>query len=90
MFKRVIWMGIGAAAGSAGTIWAERKVKTQIDRVADKATVQHVTGVARDVIVDVRDTVVAAVTEGRSAKQSAETEMRQNVTERWGRDRSTG
>ena len=94
MFKRVIWMGIGAAAGSAGTIWAERKVKTQIDRVsqsvADKATVQHVTGVARDRIVDVRDTVVAAVSEGRSAKQSAESEMRKNVTERWGRHRPAG
>lgn len=90
MFKRVIWMGIGAAAGSAGTIWAERKVKTQIDRVTDKASVQHVTGVARDRLVDVRDTVVAAVTEGRSAKQVAETEMRQNVTERFGRHRPTG
>ena len=94
MFKRVIWMGIGAAAGSAGTIWAERKVKTQIDRVsqsvADKATVQRVTGVARDRIVDVRDTVVAAVSEGRSAKQTAESEMRQNVTERWGRHRPAG
>ena len=94
MFKRVIWMGIGAAAGSASTIWAERKVRTQIDRVsrtvADKATVQHVTGVALDRIVDVRDTVVAAVVEGRNAKQSAETEMRQQVTERWGRHRPTG
>jgi len=52
--------------------------------------VQHVTGVARDRIVDVRDTVVAAVSEGRSAKQSAESEMRQNVTERWGRHRPAG
>ena len=94
MFKRVIWMGIGAAAGSAGTIWAERKVKTQIDRVsqtvADKATVQHVTGVARDRLVDVRDTVVAAVSEGRSAKQDAESEMRQSVSERWGSRAGTG
>lgn len=90
MFKRVIWMGIGAAAGSAGTIWAERKVKTQIDRVAQKATVQHVAGTARDRIVDVRDTVVAAVTEGRVTKQTVETELRRNVDDRWGRHRPTG
>jgi len=85
MFKRVIWMGIGAAAGSAGTIWAERKVKSQLDRVSQKATVQHVAGTARDRIVDVRDTVVAAISEGRSTKQEAESELRRNVADRWGR-----
>jgi len=90
MFKRVIWMGIGAAAGSAGTLWAERKVKAQIDRVADKATVQHVATTARDRIVDVRDTVVAAVSEGRSAKRTTEADLRRSVDDRWGRSRSTG
>jgi hypothetical protein len=85
VFKRVIWMGIGAAAGSAGTIWAERKVRTQVEKVADIATVQHVAGVARDRIVDVRDTVVAAISEGRSAKQTAEVEMRRSVDDRWSR-----
>ena len=32
MFKRVIWFGIGSAAGAAGTIWAEQKIRSQIDR----------------------------------------------------------
>ncbi|MBX7070772.1 MAG: hypothetical protein K1X38_15420 [Microthrixaceae bacterium] len=88
MFKRVIWMGVGAAAGSVGTIWAERKVKAQIDRVSqtvsEKATVQHVATIARDRVVDVRDTVVAAIGEGRSTKQGVEAEMRQSVADRWG------
>lgn len=90
MFKRVIWMGIGAAAGSAGTLWAERKVRTQIDRVADKATVQHVAATARDRIVDVRDTVVAAVGEGRTTKRATESELRRSVDDRWGRDKRSG
>lgn len=87
MFKRVIWMGVGAAAGSIGTVWAERKVRAQIDKVAEKATVQHAANTARDKIVDVRDTVVAAVTEGRSTKASTEAELRRSVDERWGRER---
>ena len=37
MFKRVVWMGMGAVAGSASTVWAQRKVKTQLDKVSEKA-----------------------------------------------------
>ncbi|MFN8053274.1 MAG: hypothetical protein U0Q22_17665 [Acidimicrobiales bacterium] len=85
MFKRVVWMGMGAAAGSAATVWGQRKVKTQIDRVAERATPKYVVDTARARAVDVRDTVVAAVTEGRAAKQDAEAEMRQNMSARWGR-----
>lgn len=85
MFKRVIWVGVGAVAGSASTVWAQRKVKTQIDRVAQAATPAHVADVARSKIVDVRETVTAAVTEGRTARTEAERSMRGTVDDRWGR-----
>jgi len=84
MFKRVVWMGMGAVAGSASTVWAQRKVKTQLNKVSDKATPAHAIGVAKDRMADVRDTVVAAVNEGRAARADAETEMRQSVNDRWG------
>lgn len=85
MFKRIIWMGMGAAAGSAGTIWTQRKVRTQVDRVTQAATPQRIAEVARTRAVDVRDSVVAAVAEGRRAKADTENELRRSVDDRWGR-----
>jgi hypothetical protein len=87
MFKRVIWMSVGAAAGSVATVWAERKVKTRIETISQMATPQRVAEATRTRIVDVRDTVVAAVSEGRNTKQDTESQMRRAVDERWGRDR---
>lgn len=65
MFKRVIWFGIGAAAGTAGTVWTERKVRSQLDRVRPAALASSV-----------QDAVRAAVAEGRSAARAREDELR--------------
>jgi hypothetical protein len=35
MFKRAIWTGVGAAAGAAGTLWTQKKVKAQVANLGD-------------------------------------------------------
>ena len=85
MFKRVIWIGIGAAAGSASTVWTQRKVRAQVDRVAELAAPSHAVAVAKDRVDTARETVKAAVTEGRSVRRNTESELRRAVDERWGR-----
>lgn len=65
MFKRVIWFGIGAAAGTVGTVWSERKVRAQLDRARPAAVRQSVQRAVR-----------AAVEEGRAAASAREDELR--------------
>jgi len=65
MFKRVIWFGIGSAAGAAGTIWAEQKIRSQIER----AKPAQLAGTARRA-------VRAAIDEGRTVASTREGELR--------------
>lgn len=78
MFKRVIWLGLGAAAGSAGTVWTQRKVKEQIDRTRPSAILDK----ARSGVGELRATVTAAIDEGRSVMRESEREMRDDVGRR--------
>lgn len=72
MFKRVTWMGMGVVAGAAGTLWTQRKVKAQVDRLTPPALVDA----AKARVIDVRDVVAAAVDEGRAAMRETEDRMR--------------
>lgn len=74
MFKRVIWFGIGTATGAAGTVWAERRLRAQLER----ARPAHLADSARRAIR-------AALEEGRAAARERETELRR----RYGMSRST-
>lgn len=62
MFKRVTWMGLGAVAGSAGTVYTQRKVKQQVERIskeiADKATPRQAAELAKQAALGVRDRVL--------------------------------
>lgn len=88
MFKRVRWVGMGAVAGAAATIWSERKLRDQLDQLQRKATAQHALDVTKTRLFDLRDTVTAAVKDGRAATLDAEREMRDSVDQRWGTNRS--
>lgn len=76
MFKRVIWMGLGAAAGSAGTVWAQRKVKERIDVMSDAISPEGLSRAARDRAVYIGATVRAAVEDGRMAARAADADLR--------------
>lgn len=36
MFKRLFWFGSGVASGAAGSWWAQRKVRKQLERYTPK------------------------------------------------------
>lgn len=70
--KRLFWLGIGAAAGAGGTIWAERKVRTRMEAMSPDQLVARAgrrAGAAGRSVVD-------AITEGRDAMRTREDELR--------------
>ncbi|NLA36138.1 MAG: hypothetical protein GX868_10715 [Actinobacteria bacterium] len=79
MFKRVIWMGFGAAAGSAATVWSQRKVKQQVEQIQQMATPAHVMDVAKTKASSIKDRVVSAVNEGIAEGRQTEADMKANL-----------
>lgn len=72
MFKRVVWFGIGAAAGAAGTVWAEQQVRRRMDALGP----DHLVVTAGNTAKRVGRTVADAVSEGRSTMREREDELR--------------
>lgn len=70
--RRLFWLGIGAITGATGTVWAERKVKAQLDKLGP----DHLVVTAGNKAKDVGRNVVDAVAEGRSAMREREVELR--------------
>ena len=70
--KRLFWMGVGAAAGASGTVWAQRKVRGHID---DLGADQVVSAAGRGVRT-VGRTVRSALNEGRVGMAERELELR--------------
>lgn len=70
--RRLFWMGVGAAAGASGTVWAQRRVRGAIE---DLGAEQVVAAAGKGARVVAR-TVVAAVGEGRDAMAQREQELR--------------
>lgn len=70
--RRWFWLGVGAVAGASGTIWAEHKVRTRLDRLGP----DHLVVTAGNKARDVGRSVVDAVAEGRGAMREREDELR--------------
>ena len=70
--KRLFWMGVGAVAGVSGTVWAERKVKAQLDALQPDALVVTAGNKAKAV----GRSVVDAVVDGRGAMREREAELK--------------
>ncbi len=70
--KRLFWLGVGAAFGATGTVWAERKVKNQIEALAPDQLVIR----AGQKAGDAGRSILDAVSEGRDAMRARETELR--------------
>jgi hypothetical protein len=75
VFKRVIWMGMGATAGAGATMWANRKVKRTVAKLAPEALTDELTARARSFGRDLVD----AVAEGREAMRAREAELQQRL-----------
>lgn len=72
MFKRVIWMGTGAAVGASSAFWAKRKVVRTVERYLPDELARRAGASARTVSRNVRD----AASEGRAAMRDREVELR--------------
>ena len=69
--KRLFWLGVGAVAGASGTIWAERKVRTQLDALQP----DHLVVAAGNRAVAAGRNLVDAVLDGRDAMRERELQL---------------
>jgi len=72
MFKRAMWMGIGAGIGAGASLWAERKVRRRVERYKPSGVAKQVTVATRRF----RDDLAAAADEGRRGMREREAELR--------------
>ncbi len=77
MFKRATWLGVGFTLGAATTVVAARKARQQLDRYKPPALVDRVTTTITTKTTTLKDQVVVALNEGRSAAKDREAELRE-------------
>jgi hypothetical protein len=72
VFKRVVWFGLGAAAGASGVVWAEQQVRRRIEELGP----DHVVTLAGRSARRVGRSLLDAVAEGREVAADTEDELR--------------
>lgn len=72
MFKRLVWMGLGATAGAGASLWVTWRVRRAVASVAPDRLGHEVS----ERIRGARRQVVDAVAEGRQAMAAREAELR--------------
>jgi hypothetical protein len=77
MFKRATWLGVGFTIGVGTTVVAARKASQQLDRYKPPALVDRVTTTISTKTTTLKDQVVVALSEGRSAAKDREVELRE-------------
>ena len=75
MFKRLLWLVIGAAFGFGMSFWLMRFVRETVDRYRPERVSQDLAGALSKLGDDIR----AAVREGRMAMAEREEELRAEV-----------
>lgn len=68
---------MGAAAGSAGTVWAQRKVKARLDEVRSTPLGARVAETTNAVAQRTRGRIDAALLDGRAAQRQRELDLRE-------------
>ena len=77
MFKRATWLGVGFTLGVGTTVVAARKARRQLDRYKAPAVLDRVTTTISTKTTTLKDQVVVAISESRSAAKDRETELRE-------------
>ena len=72
MIKRMIWLTLGVVIGATGSHWANRKVKSLVDRYAPREIRHRVEDRVRTASGHVR----SAVDEGRQAMRDREAHLK--------------
>ena len=78
MFKRLFWLTVGVIVGLGSSIWAQRRVRQAVNRLAPEQVRRQVSWSARTLLDDVR----AAAAEGRTAMRDREASLRADLTPR--------
>jgi hypothetical protein len=78
MFKRATWLGVGFTLGVGTTVVAARKARQQLDRYKPPAMLDRVTTTITTKSVTIKDQVVDALADGRSAARTREEQLRAN------------
>lgn len=66
MFKRVFWYGSGVASGVAGSWWAKRKVRKQMERYTPAGIRRQATEKAAERVDRVRGDAATVFADGRA------------------------
>ena len=72
MFKRLFWLAVGTIVGFSGSVWAQRRIKRQIERYLPEKVVQQAQVGAKTFAADVRTATKA----GLSAMREREATLR--------------
>jgi len=83
MFKRVTWVGVGFTLVVGTTVVAARKARRQLDRYTPHAMVDRV----NDCALAVRERILDALDDGRSAARERERELLEQAVRDRGADR---
>lgn len=78
MFKRLLWLLIGAGFGFGVSFWVVRTVRQTVERYAPERVSADLAGAMRALGQDIR----AAVAEGRVAMHEREAELRAEIDAR--------
>lgn len=79
--RRLFWLGLGAVAGASGTVWAQQKVRRQVEALGP----DHVAVIAGNAARRVGRHVADAVAEGRSTMREKELDLRRQLGQTRGR-----
>ncbi|MGH9225088.1 MAG: hypothetical protein ACRD2W_15215 [Acidimicrobiales bacterium] len=72
MFKRLFWLTVGTIVGFSGSVWAQRRIKRQIERYHPDKVAQQVSSGVKSFGEDVK----AATAAGRAAMREREAALR--------------
>jgi hypothetical protein len=75
VFKRLLWLSVGAALGLGSSWWAMAKVRRAVERLAPERVTQEVVTAARSLGAQVRD----ALDEGRAGMREREAQLRADM-----------
>lgn len=75
MFKRLLWLVMGAAFGFGVSFWLMRFVRETVARYSPERVSADLAGALRSLGTDLR----AAVAEGREAMREAEADLRARI-----------
>lgn len=70
--RRLFWLTVGVAAGSTGTLWAERKIRERLEQL----TPEHAATVVMDKAKDAGSNVMTAISRGRETMTDTERDLR--------------